>query len=227
MDDRLNERLARAFPPSCDAEIIRAVSEGVFLADDLIAHTPLLKTVVGRDLRGHIRRAGVMFRVQGLCERGDLPFKAEMVRMPFGNWHWLEIKSDRFKAHICRTLGPYEFPNETLSRQDARLVNQGDLFLDNTISLDEVAGRLQELYAWLAFGISRAGKLEHLCWAMPPADEGDWLAHVDVMKRLSDKKDIPADSVSTASPSPAVKLRFKRHIEEQLADQKNKEKGKK
>ena len=115
MGDKLLIRLSAACPTSTDAETIRAISEGLGLADDLIAHTPLLKTVVGSDLRGHIRRAEVMFRFQGLCQRGDLPYQAEMVKMPYGNWHWLEIKSGQFRAHICRTLGVDEFPDEALT----------------------------------------------------------------------------------------------------------------
>ncbi len=35
----------KAFPASADAEVVRAVTEGVLLADDLIAHTPFLGTV--------------------------------------------------------------------------------------------------------------------------------------------------------------------------------------
>lgn len=52
----------KAFPASADAEVVRAVTEGVLLADDLIAHTPFLATPVGKNLRGLMRRAGVMYR---------------------------------------------------------------------------------------------------------------------------------------------------------------------
>jgi hypothetical protein len=161
-----------------------------------------------------------MFRIQGLCQRGDLPFDAEMVRMPYGNWHCLEIRSGQFKAHICRTSALYEFPVETLSRQDARLVNQGDLFADHVVSLDEVAGRLRQLYAWLTFGVTKEGKLDHLCWAMPPADEGDWLAHVDVMKRVKETSAKQIEHKVINAPSPTIKLRFKEHIEDQLSSEK-------
>jgi hypothetical protein len=227
MDDKLLTRLSAAFPASTDAETIRAISEGIFLADDLIAHTPLLKTVVGSDLKGHIRRAGVIFRFHGLCQRGDLPYEAEMVKMPYGNWHWLEIKSGQCKAHICRTLGIDEFPAEALSRQDARLVNQPDLFKEKILSLDEVAGRLRDLYAWLTFGVSRGGKLDHLCWAMPPADEGDYLALIDVLKRQSGRELSPPAPFPTEPPTPLIRLRFKDHIEEQILEKKKKEEDKK
>jgi len=223
MDGKLMTRLSTAFPASTDAETIRAISEGIFLADDLIAHTPLLKTVVGSDLRGHIRRAGIMFRFHGLCQRGDLPYEAEMVKMPYGNWHWLEIRSGQFKAHICRTVGIDEFPVDALSRQDARLVNQRNLFTDNTLSLDEIAGRLRDLYVWLTFGVSRKGELEHLCWAMPPADGDDYLALIDVLKRQSGRELPPPGQSPTEPPNPLIKLRFKDHIEEQILEENKKE----
>jgi hypothetical protein len=35
------------------------------------------------------------------------------------------------------------------SRQDSRLVNQNDLFAENVVPLNEVVGRVPELYAWL------------------------------------------------------------------------------
>lgn len=59
MDPKLLDQLAQAFPSTTDAEMVRAVTEGVLLADDLVSNTPILKTLIGRDLRGHIRRAGV------------------------------------------------------------------------------------------------------------------------------------------------------------------------
>ena len=217
MDKDLQEQLAGAFPAETDPEVERAITEGVLLADDLIKNTPILKTLIGRDLRGHIRRAGVMFRVHDLCEKGLLPFSTNITKMPHGNWHWLEIRSGRFRAHICRTTGPFEFPVDAVSRQEAQLVNQPDLFSDGKIvPISELALRAKELYAWLTFGVSRAGVVEHLCWAMPPAEDGDWLAHVDIRERRTSEAVKPVDSeISSASPT-TIKLRFKEHIEEVL-----------
>jgi hypothetical protein len=90
----------KAFPASADAEVVRAVTEGVLLADDLIAHTPFLATPVGKNLRGLMRRAGVMYRFHDLCELGDLPFQTSMVRMEKGSWHCLEI------AAVSRSPSP-------------------------------------------------------------------------------------------------------------------------
>jgi hypothetical protein len=225
MDEKLLHRLETAFPSSADAETFRGISEGVLLADDLMNNTPLLKTLVGKDLKGHIRRAGVMFRIHGMSISGDLPYSADMVKMPYGNWHFLEIRSGRFKAHVCRTNGADDFPIETLSRQDARLANQGDLFSEKVASLDEIASRLPELYAWLTFGAQKNGSLSHLCWAMPPADDGDWLAHVNIMDRMATSHAGGPTGKPPETPAPIIKLRFKQHIEESLgADKKAKDK---
>lgn len=214
MDDEITQRLVAAFPPATDAEVFRGTKEGILLADDLIENTPLLRTAIGRDLRGHVRRAGIMFRLRDLCMKGDLPFQSDIVPMPYGNWHWLELRSQNFKAHICRTEGPTEFPVDTRSRQDERLRNQGDLFAENVVPLGEMVAQIRVLYAWLTFGVGRDGSLSHLCWAMPPADESDWLAHVNVLDRIATAALAPKEP---EAPSATVKLRFKESIEESLS----------
>jgi hypothetical protein len=213
--DEFQERLEAAFKHSADGETIRGVSEGILLGDDLIENTPILRHAGGRDLRGHIRRAGIMFRLHDLCERGDLPFAAKIMPMPHGSWHWLEMRSDNFKAHICRSDGPYDFPEETLSRQDSRLVNQTDLFAENVVPIREVIGKIPELYAWLTYSAEKAGVLKHLCWAMPPADSGSWLAHINVLKR--DEQSAVDDAPPVEEPTKIIKLKFRDHIEEVLS----------
>jgi hypothetical protein len=213
--DEFQRRLEAAFKPLADGETIRGVGEGILLGDDLIENTPILRHAGGRDLRGHIRRAGIMFRLHDLCERGDLPFAAKIAPMPHGSWHWLELRSDNFKAHICRSDGPYDFPEETLSRQDSRLVNQGDMFAENVVPISEVVGKIPELYAWLTYSAEKAGALKHLCWAMPPADSGSWLAHINVLKRVEQSASDEAPPVE--EPAKIIKLKFRDHIEEVLS----------
>jgi hypothetical protein len=208
-------RLEAAFKPAADGETIRGVSEGILLGDDLIENTPILRHAGGRDLRGHIRRAGIMFRIHDLCERGDLPFAAKIMPMPHGSWHWLELRSDNFKAHICRSDGPYDFPEETLSRQDSRLVNQGDLFAQNVASITDVIGRIPQLCAWLTYSAEKNGALKHLCWAMPPADIGSWLAHINILKRAELRA--VDEAVLVEEPTKIIKLKFRDHIEEVLS----------
>lgn len=234
MDDRLQRLLEVAFPEYTDANVIRAVSEGIALADDLIDNSRVLRNAGGGDLRGHIRRVGIMFRIRDLCERGDLPFTAEIVPMPLGPWHWLEIRHGNFLAHACRTSAPHAFPEDTLSRQDARLRNQEDLFAPPAIDRGDVIISIREFYAWLTFGIGREGILEHLCWAMPPADDGDWLAYRDILRhtaivapaQLEELQPLQPEQGSAESSNDALGLRFQEHIEQALSKQNEKDKEK-
>ena len=96
-------------------------------------------------------------------------------------------------------------------------MNQPDLFADGKIvPIGELALKARQLYAWLTFGVSRAGALEHLCWAMPPADGGDWLAHIDIRERRALEAAKPPDTDVTSPHRTLLKLRFKEHIEEGL-----------
>jgi hypothetical protein len=195
------------------------------LADDLVKNTPMLRHLGGYDLRGHLRRVGIMFRVHDLCQRGDLPFATEIAQMPHGPWHWLEIKSKNFKAHVCRTEGAFDFPDETLSRQDERLRNQPDLFNQKVVSLAHIAKQARELYAWLTFGADRAGNILHACWAMPPADETNWLAHINIVERA--KTVSAAPPIPHANPPKKLKLEFRDHVQEKLSqvEKKNEDKS--
>src|SRR5258708_19295282 len=71
--DEFQRRLEAAFQPIADGETIRGVSEGILLADDVIENTPILRHAGGRDLRGHIRRSGIIFRLHDFCEKGGPP----------------------------------------------------------------------------------------------------------------------------------------------------------
>lgn len=212
VNQHLQQRLDTAFPASADEQVIRGVGEGLLLADQIMESEPILKTAVGRDLRGHIRRAGILFRIHDLCINGDLPFEAKMVRMPRGSWHWVDIKSDSFTAQICRTDGPGAFPEDTLTRQDSRMVNQLDMFDTNIVPFPALESEIKVKCAWLTYGASPKGKLNHLCWAMPSADSGDWLAHTDIMKRAAITEIQSARVESTKKSN----LRFREHIEDAL-----------
>jgi hypothetical protein len=214
-------QLESAFPSNGDEELTRGMREGILLADDLTENTPLLATAIGKDLLGHVRRAAIMFRIYDLCNRGDLPFSAKIQPMPHGRWHWLEIESGAFKAYICRSDGPREFPIDTLSRQDSRLVNQLSLFAPSVISLQSAP----EMCAWLTYSVLDKGVLGHLCWGMPPADDGDWIAHIDVLRRLRDRKKVFASEPE--KPSKRLSLKFKAHIEETLERQNGRQGDKK
>lgn len=201
--------LDAAFPAQIDSAVVRGIQEGILLADAIIGSEPFLKTLVGSDLRGHLRRAGVLFRLHGMAMAGDLPFESHMGKMPKGGWHFVEIKSGSLKAHVCRSDGPSMFPEDTPIRQDERLANQGDLFRKPT-AIEDVLDR----YVWLTFGVVDSGAVAHVCWSMPSAKADVWLARTNVTRRLAEK----ADEIRSERPSSVVKLKFRKHIEEALVE---------
>jgi Family of unknown function (DUF6064) len=96
-----------------------------------------------------------------------------------------------------------------------RLANQGDLFAENVVPISRVVGKIPELYAWLTYSAEKTGVLKHLCWAMPPADSGSWLAHINVLKRAEQNASDEAPPVE--EPAKIIKLKFRDHIEEVLS----------
>ncbi|EAQ25382.1 hypothetical protein, partial [Roseovarius sp. 217] len=187
MIKELQEMVEAHFPASTDTNLIRAISEGVALADQLRASDPMLRGLLGRDLAGHLRRAGVITRIHDLCERGELPFEAGIDLMPIGSWHHLVLKaSDTVVSHLCRTDGVLAFPKDTPNRQDERLTNQLDLFDENVISLSAAIKQVEEKCVWLTYGYTPSGDLTHACWAMPspPSVSETWYAHVNIVERL-------------------------------------------
>lgn len=218
MHQELQWRLAQAFPQSTDAALIRGFTQGILLADGLLDSEPFLQGAIGRDLRGHLRRAGILFRLHELCMRGDLPFGATISKMPRGNWHWLELASGKYVAHLCRTDSPLAFPEDNPTRQDDRFRNQNDLFEPNVVPLAELADQAKGMTAWLTFGGGTAGQLQHLCWALPAADGGQWLAHIDVLRRVASSG---VAEYPDTSQTRGLSLRFKEHIAESLATNPN------
>ena len=200
------ELLDEAFPLEADANLIRGVSEGIMLADSTMASASFLKSFVGQDIRGHIRRAGILYRLHSMTTTGDLPFASTMAKMPRGNWHWIELRSKSFNAHVCRTDAPDAFPTDTPTRQDDRLTNQPDLFRDRSTVVP-----IKGYSAWLTFGVGDSGALGHLCWGMPNAEEDVWLARTNVIRRARQSEVV----VPLEAPK-ATALRFREHIEETL-----------
>lgn len=212
MSKDFQDLLDEAFPPKTDEQVIRGVTEGVLLADAILESEPMLQSPVGKDSRGHLRRAGIMFRMHDLCTIGDLPFSSRMTKMPRGGCHWLELESLRFTAHICRTDGPSAFPVDTPTHQDERLSNQLDLFRQNVVPFPTVGQEISSLSTWLTFGVLPSGKLGHACWAMPAANTEDWIAHTNILKRAasSEKK------VLSPPEAKGLILRFRKEIEDEI-----------
>jgi len=211
VSDYLQERLDDAFPSSADAQLARAVQQGVLLADGVVENERWLRNLLSKDVRGYLRRAAILARVHEACVAGDLPFASTLERMPRGPFHWVEVSSGGMKAHVCRTEAPSAFPEDTPTRQDERLSNQIGLF-DNVVPLKEVAANINHLFAWLTFGVADAGQLGHLCWAMPASDGKSWLAHTNVLFRLA----VAKVEVEPEAPTERAILKFRDQISESV-----------
>ena len=207
----LQGRLEEAFAGSADVQLVRAIQTGILLSDGVLESEAWLRGVLGKDVRGHLRRAAILSRVHAACKAGDLPFGSSLDHMPRGPFHWVELSSGGFKAHICRSESAGAFPEDTPTRQDERLSNQRSLF-DNVVPLKEAAKAAGDLFAWLTFGVTENSQLGHLCWAMPSADGKAWLAHTNVLFRLA----VAQIQVEPEAPPERAKIKFKEQIEEAL-----------
>lgn len=207
MIPEIQEQLVKAYRPETDRALFRAVTQGVLLADEHLSVVPFMNTPIGRDLRGQYRRAGVMFCIKEACDRGDLPFRAEFQAMPIGVWHWLEIKSEKMVAHVCRTEDALAFPEDGRNRQDARLSNQIDLFES------KIAVTQSPLYAWLMTGASKDGALTHLCWGVPAAQNDEWLGYRNILAAL---ETAPIEPSPPSPIDPKDSLRFHTHVQESI-----------
>jgi hypothetical protein len=216
----VQERLLTAFPKSSNAPLARAVHEGIFLADHLFDSQPFLSGMMGKDLRGHVRRVGIAHQIKTYCERGDLPFIAVEKQMPVGRWHWVEIQSTGAVAHICRTDDASSFPDETESRQDVRLRLQTDLLAWDSDKMDfgKIIRSIPKLYAWLTFRVGPAQKLSHLCWVSPAADMDVYVGKLDV---LANAAEIAPKKAASPTPDPKDAVKLKDYIAASLSVQRD------
>lgn len=215
MSEEFERHLRKAFPPSTDATVIRAVSEAVILADDVRRNTPWLSTRVGDDMIGFLRRAAAMWRLHEFCKTGELPFKADEVPNKNGSSHLLRVRSGAFEAHVVRTDSPGAFPKDAPIRQDKRLSNYGDLFEEPHLRpAFEIISHVSP-YGWLAFNATRIGALTHVCWCMPERVENRWLAHTNILTQTL-AAGAPGPVTPSPKPNPTERMKFKQHIEEQL-----------
>jgi hypothetical protein len=218
----IQARLRRAFPEEADLGTVRAIQQGILLADDAVRNFPMLNTSIGRDLRGLIRRAGVMFSFEEACRRGELPFTAKFRKMHRGHWHLLEINSGREHAQICRTDEAEAFPEDGPVRQDERLANQFDMFEDLP-PMPTLLRQIRHLYVWLTFGADADGRLSHVCWTAPAREGNQWLGFANILRRVAESAEQP--SIEASAPDPRRKLKFKEHIEATLDEKKNDKKS--
>jgi hypothetical protein len=221
----VQERLLTAFPRSSHNSLFRAVQEGIYVADHLYDEGSILNNLIGNDMRGHLRRVGISAQIDKYCERGDLPFIAEMKAMPKGSWHWLEIRSTGAIAHVVRTDDVFSFPDEADSRQDIRVALQGNLlsWSPEKKKLDDIIREIPILYAWLTFRVGRDGRLAHLCWASPADDVDVYVGHINILRDIEESGSPPPAPDPT--PDPKDKLKLKDHILKALEKRKDKKSG--
>ncbi len=211
------QRLDAAFPYDTYANTLRALREGIAAGDDVIKGTLMFSSEVGDDMRGLIRRAGILMRFEEMCKAGDLPFKCLLTPMPRGTWHWLDIYSGDCHGHIVRTEDPTKFPEDTPNRQDARASNTPDLFE----SAEERIVRLApaKLYTWLTYRAAPDGRLSHALWQAPSANADEWLARINLTAVVVQEKS--EDTKRPAKVDPKSKMKLKDNVVSMIEKKKN------
>lgn len=214
MDGYLLQRIRAAFPEVYDPMLIRAINEGLGVADDTISGTWFLKTQAGSDARGFVRRAGVLGMIHEYAVRGDLPFQTEFERQTHGNWHWLNMVSQGVLGHVVKTDEMFKFPKDGPAKRDKRFTNQGDLFAaPKLVPLEEIIEPDSDIYAWLSYGCDKLGNVTHALWGVPAADDDIYMAYADILASAEQQGDIkPQEKIV----EPKVHVALKEEIIEAL-----------
>jgi hypothetical protein len=208
-------RLLLSFPESTWSGLVRSIQEGVRKADVLMRETPAFGGVIGNDLRGHIRRLHILHEFQEASRRGRLPYEASPSKMPIGTWHWLDIRSGGMIAHLARTETPDGRPDATENRQALCVTNQYNMLDDGTIPpVDLIITKAR--YAYVTFGMDRAGVVTHVSLGMPSSDNSHWLAFAKLMRRSSFPEPIAIPPPAPLSPPVAESIRFVPEVAERL-----------
>jgi hypothetical protein len=221
MSEEYRNLLLQAFPESSWPVLTRGIREAIKIADGVRLSTPFLTTQVGGDLRGHLRRAALMWRIQMLCESKEVPFEANEITNPYtnGTSHLLSIRSNKIELHIVRTEEAKAFPVGAQIRQDCRASNEADLFRDGKlIPIDIAISAVPQLYGWLMWGATASGELTHFSLGMPEHQEDRWLTYVDVLTRITAMEvasGTPAEE-APSKPNPALMLKFREEIARSL-----------
>jgi hypothetical protein len=220
MSKEYRNLLVDAVPETSWSILTRGAGEAIKIADKVRRSTPFLSTVIGSDMRGHLRRAALMWRYEMLCRSQELPFAANEIQNPNTNGpsHLLQIRSKQFELHIVRTEADGEFPVDALIRQDGRASNDADLFRDGKlVPLHEAILGVPRLYAWIMWGATGDGELTHFALGMPANDEDKWLTYVDVLKHVrAAEAAAPTAPEKSTKPNPALLLKFREEIAQSL-----------
>jgi hypothetical protein len=209
--------LRGAFPEATDHTVLRVVSQGIALADDVRRNTVWMAGLIGSDIRGNLRRAAAMWAFRQACASGELPFKAEEKPNTTGSSHLLEIRSGSFEARMVRTESAKAFPKDAPIRQNKSLKNQADLFEDGGLKpLDVLVSKL-DCYAWLSFNADPIGNVTHMGWVMPSYENKSILGFVNVLRSGIGMDEFSAfNEYSPPKPDPLALVKFTDELEEKL-----------
>lgn len=210
------DQLITAFPEGTWNNIVRGIKNGIILADSIINSTPFLGSAPGYDIRGLIRRVGVLYKIKEMCSAGDLPFSGGEERMPVGHWHWLTIKSQNITAHVVRTESPRALPSDNSSRQPECLKNEYDLFEHGRIPTVDEMDLKQERYAVIVYGLDSGDKLAYVALGMPNYERTGWLAYKNILRR--DEIKVEEAPVVPRTPDISTSLTFNAEVQRMLED---------
>jgi hypothetical protein len=222
MSREYRKLLIEAYPEATWPILTRAIREAIKIADNVRLSTPFLATLVGHDLRGLMRRAALMWRIQMLCKSKELPFEAHEIPNPHtnGTSHLLTVISKKIELHIVRTEEAGAFPVDAQIRQDSRASNGADLFRDGKlIPLHVALESVPQLYGWLMWGATSRGELTHFGLGMPEHKEDEWLTYVDVLTQVTAKearRSGASKEEASSKPNPALLLKFREEIARSL-----------
>jgi hypothetical protein len=164
-------------------------------------------------------RAATIFRFEQACREGTLPFRATEIGNTNGSSHLLKIEAGRFEAHIVRTESEGAFPKDAPIRQDSRLRNQGDLFIEpQIVPLKDFSDDVSAMYAWLTFDADPIGRITHVCWCMPERARNVFLGRLNLMR--SGFGELPIEPHTPPPPDPKSRMKFKDFMERTIESQK-------
>ena len=107
---------------------------------------------------------------------------------------------------ICQSVFEKAFP-ASADAEVVRAVTEGVLLADDLLP------GIRQKYAMLTFSADHKGRIQHVCWGMPPRDGDEWLAHINVLHRI----ELPVITPAEARPDKTAKLKFKKYVEESLS----------
>src|SRR6266481_7985413 len=149
MSELFRPLILNAIPEQHWPALTRCATDGVALADNLIASQRMLDWSLGQDQRGDLRRIGVMYCIREACLKEILPFTCETKNNTAKNCHHIEVAAQNLYFHVTRTSHFSGMPRDTTLRDNERVSNQGDLFEGTLLTTD--LSLIKRWYGYLTF----------------------------------------------------------------------------